>query len=299
MEIKHPLLAAPICDYLIDLVSEIRGADWQIEQIRNLNDRACHPAAIVSDAKYAVFAKLSNDANGYEQFCIEKARLALLADLAGVRIPKILAIETIAGQSLMVMQAEEEIPRGPKEWRDIGRTLAKIHQVKGGYCGLDQQGYIGPWYLDNRPLKNWSEFYAERRLWPALANASNSGNLPSRYIRQLEGIIKRLPKLCGPEPEPCLLHGDAQQNNYISTPTGTVVIDPAVCYGHPEFDLAWVDYFQAVPKDVFDAYQTVLPIAPGFGKRKNLWRIYGYLAAVAIEGQAHLPLLEKAIKPYL
>jgi len=46
--------------------------------------------------------------------------------------------------------------------------------------------------------------------------------------------------LCGPEPAPSLLHGDAQQNNFVSTDAGAVIVDSAPYFGHPEVDLALV-----------------------------------------------------------
>ena len=74
---------------------------------------------------------------------------------------------------------------------------------------------------------------------------------------------------------PTLLHGDAQQNNFVSTEEGAVVIDPAIYFGNPEMDLAFIDYFQPVPDDVFDGYRDELPIDPGFWARRDLWRVWG------------------------
>jgi fructosamine-3-kinase len=95
------------------------------------------------------------------------------------------------------------------------------------------------------------------------------------------------------------LHGDAQQNNFISTEDGAVVIDPAVYYGHPEMDLAYLDYFQPVPGDLFHGYKEEMPIDPGFAERRDLWRVYGYLACVEVEGAPYLPLLTDAVRKYL
>ena len=148
-------------------------------------------------------------------------------------------------------------------------------------------------------MSDWTTFYAERRLGPALRLAIDSGNVPLDVIRQIEKLILRLPELCGPEIAPSLLHGDAQQNNFISTEMGAVVIDPAVYYGNPEMDLAFVDYFQPAPDDVFDGYQDELPIDPGFWQRRDLWRIWGYLGAVTVEGQSHLDKLTGAIQKYV
>jgi protein-ribulosamine 3-kinase len=147
-------------------------------------------------------------------------------------------------------------------------------------------------------MKDWPAFYAECRLRAGLRLAVDSGNLPGEFIPLVESLIARLPGLCGPEVEPALLHGDAQQNNFISTAMGAVVIDPAVYFGHPEMDLAFVDYFQPVPKDVFDGYQEELPIDPGFWERRDLWRIWGWLACITLEGRSYLTKLTEAIQRY-
>ena len=80
---------------------------------------------------------------------------------------------------------------------------------------------------------------------------------------------------------------------------GAVAIDPAIYYGNPEMDLAMVDYFQAVPDAVLDAYQDEMPIDPGFWERRQLWRIWGYLAAVTVEGANYLAQLTRAVQKYL
>jgi fructosamine-3-kinase len=147
-------------------------------------------------------------------------------------------------------------------------------------------------------MNDWATFYAERRLRPLLRLAVDSGNVPSRVVAQVESVIDRLPQLAGPETTPTLLHGDAQQNNFITTAEGTYVIDPALYYGNREIDLAFVDYFHPVPDDVFDGYREELPIPPGFPERRDLWRISGYLACVAVEGAAYLDMLTDALQPY-
>jgi len=123
--------------------------------------------------------------------------------------------------------------------------------------------------------------------------------MPTDVIRLVEKLIARLPDLCGPDVEPALLHGDAQQNNFITSDARTFVIDPAVYYGNPEIDLAYVDYFEPVPDDVFISYQEEMPIDPGFRERRDLWRVYGYLAIVEVEGGAYLGKLIEAVRKYL
>jgi fructosamine-3-kinase len=200
---------------------------------------------------------------------------------------------------LLVLEAVQAVERTSWHWREIGRTLARIHQIKADRFGYERQGYFGPLYQDNRPMKDWLAYFTERRLWPRLIGAIDSGNLPTENIRQVEKLILRLPNLSIPEIEPSLLHGDAQQNNFITTEKGVMVIDPAVYYGNSEMDLAYVDYFQNVPVDVFIGYQELLPIDPGFPERRDLWRVPAYLAAVEVEGKVHLKKLTTAIRKYL
>ena len=281
------------------MVSKFRGREWRVSDIKDMRDYAAHPAAILSGGSYAVFVKLSDAANGLEQFEIELAGLRLLTERSGVLTPAPIGVISLEGAVLMVLEAVQAVEREPRHWRQIGQALAQIHNVKGNRCGLETQGYFGPLYQDNRPMDDWPTFYAERRLWPRLMGAIDSGNLPAQVIRQVEKLISRLPELCGPETVPALLHGDAQQNNYISTSQGAVVIDPAAFYGNPEYDLAFIDYFQPVPDEVFIGYQEVLPIDAGFWERRDLYRVHGCLAIVAVEGPAYLGMLIGCLRKYL
>ncbi len=296
---SFPLVRPPLRAAVERLVSEHTGRLWRAQDVWDGTDFACHPCAILSDGACSVFAKFSDAANGLEQFEIELAGLRLLSERAGVLTPTPIGMMPVPGGSILVLEAVEAVDRTPHHWRQIGQTLARIHKIQGDRFGLERDGYFGPLVQENTPLGDWPTFYAERRLWPGLRLAVDSGNLPPGVARQVETVISRLPELCGPEVVPSLLHGDAQQNNYISTEKGPVVIDPAVYYGHPEVDLAALDCFQPVPADVFEGYQEELPIDPGFWQRRGLWRVWGYLAAVAVEGQGYLGQLAAAIQKYV
>ncbi len=281
------------------IVSEYYGAAWQATTFVDLKDRACHPAGVFSDGTHSVFVKFSAAAHGAHQFEVELSGLRLLSERAHVLTPVPVGIVPAASGVTLVLEAVQERQRTAHDWREIGRTLARIHLVKADRCGFNTQGYFGPLYQDNRPMQDWLSFYLERRLWPRFMGAIDSGHMPTETIRQVEKLIARIPGLDIPPVEPSLLHGDAQQNNFISTTAGALVIDPAVYYGNPEMDLAYVDYFQPVPADVFHGYREILQIHPGFEERRDLWRIPAYLAAVTVEGAAHLPKLVSALRRYL
>jgi protein-ribulosamine 3-kinase len=294
-----PLLADSLRIPVEQAVSEYIGERWAVKQFRDMHDFSSHPSAIFSDEAYSVFVKFSQAANGLEQFETELKSLRFLNELAGILIPTPIGNVAVEGGVIMVVEAVTAVERTSLQWRQIGQTLAQIHRVKGKAYGLDSHNYFGPFYQDNRPMSDWSTFYAERRLFPRLMGAINAGHLPTAAIQQVEKLISRLPNLCGPAVTPTLLHGDAQHHNFISTAEGAVVIDPAVYYGHPEIDLAYVNYFHPMPEDVFLGYQEELPIDAGFYERRDLWRVYGYLAAVEVEGAPYLGKLLDAVQKYL
>lgn len=297
----HPLMTETCQPVIEEIVTAHLGREWRIQQAVDMADRASHPAMVLSDGEYSVFVKLSTAANGLEQFEVEWSGMEILSSRADILTPKMIALHTLDGTgTLMIQEGLNEIERGPQQWREIGICLAEIHQTRGTFFGLERQGYFGPLYQDNRPMETWVDFYAERRLYPRLMTAVDGGYLSSNEIRQIEALIARLPHLVGDAVEPTLLHGDAQSNNYVSTPDGAVVIDPAVYYGHREYDLAYLDVFQPVPDDILEAYQEILPIDPGFEERKDLWRLYGYLSIVSVEGIGFFKeKLMAAVRKYL
>ena len=165
-------------------------------------------------------------------------------------------------------------------------TLVTVHQVHGERFGLeDLNGYFGPLPQDNTPVSSnsWADFYSQRRVVPLLRSAVDSGQLPKDLARSVERLVDRLPWLCGPVPQPTLLHGDAQQHNFVSTDDGAVIADAAPYFGHPEIDLMLVDYFQPVPKDVFDAYREIAPIDAEFAQRRDLWCMFVDLACITVD----------------
>jgi protein-ribulosamine 3-kinase len=279
-------------------VSAHYGLAWTVRQANDLADLASHPAAILSDGTHAVFAKLNTAAHARDQFETELAALRLLGERAGVLAPVPIGVVPLAGGAILILEAASPVSATAQTWRDIGRALARIHRVKGQQCGLEMQCYFGPLFQDNRPLGDWPSFFVERRLWPRLAGAINSGHLPTETIRQVERLIVRLPRLDIPEVAPSLLHGDAQRNNFISTRAGALVIDPAPYYGHPEVDLAHVDYFEPVPDDVFAGYRETQPIHAGFAERRALWRIPTHLALIEVAGAHYLEPLTQALRQY-
>ncbi len=293
MNFPHQLLEPGIIAAVERTASEHLGRPWASTAFTDLNDRASHPCGIYRGTPFSVFAKLGAAEDAAGQFAAELAGLRFLTERAGVATPVPVAsgIVRLESSALLLFEALPErsgSARNAADYGAFGQTLARLHQVHAAEFGLAEfDGYFGPLPQDNRPLPGatWADFHAERQVLPLLRLAVDSGSLPADLAGQVERVTARLPALCGPEPRPALLHGDAQQNNFLATPATAVLIDACPYFGHPEVDLALVDYFEPVPAKTFQAYNAVLPVDSGFDGRRELWRMFAYLAVIAVDGQ--------------
>lgn len=276
-------------------VSAYLGRTWQVKTVVSKHDESSHPAALLADESDAVFVKLNEGKLAVDQLTQEVAGLRLLTREAGVLTPTVIDLLAVDGGALVIMAAVQVVPRTERQWQEMGQALAQIHAVKGSNYGLAAHCYWGNFYQDNRPLPDWSTFFWQRRMAPRLQAAIASGNLPAALAAEIEQLAERFEVFCGPPVPPTLLHGDAHQNNFISTAAGAVFIDPAVYYGHPEVDLAHIDFFAPVPADFWAGYTAVTPIAPGFAQRRHLWLLPTWLAMVELGGEEYLPQVQSSL----
>ncbi|MCY3666917.1 MAG: fructosamine kinase family protein [Gemmatimonadetes bacterium] len=268
-------------------VSAHLGHEWGISEIQDLAEKSSHPSAVLSDGEFGVFAKLGRGRCAAEQFRCETVGLSAMSAMAGVLTPTVVACLLIPNGALLVLKAVRIIERTKTAWEEAGRSLARLHAVKGPRFGFDEDSYWGDFRQNNRPLDSWNAFFWERWIEPRIAYGLDKGLLTVDLAREVERLARRLDTVCGLCVDPSLVHGDAHQNNILSTSEGPVFVDPNVHFGHPELDLAFVDYFQPVPEALFSAYAEMLPIDEDFSDRRELWRMPFYLTMV--EGHEGIP----------
>ncbi|HTU03982.1 MAG TPA: fructosamine kinase family protein, partial [Trebonia sp.] len=253
----HPLLNPLAVEAVEKAATEHRGRAWGHSGFTDLNHRATHSCGIFTGTPFSVFAKLDTSPSGEEQFAAELSGFSLIRSRSAVATPVPIGdglVRTGAGTLLLsealpergAASGQAADARVPGDYAAIGHALAALHQVRGEPFGLaDFDGFFGPLPQSNQPVSSgaWADFYAERRVLPMLRLAVDSRYLPAELARGVAQVVLRLPALCGPDPVPTLLHGDAQQNNFVSTADGAVAIDVAPYFGHPEADLALVDNY--------------------------------------------------------
>jgi fructosamine-3-kinase len=315
--VTHPLLDRLIVRAVEQAATGHLGRPWASTGFTDLNHRASHPCGIFAGRPFSVFAKLDGSPAGTDQFTAELNGFGLIRSRTEVATPVPIAgglVMTGAGALLLsealpergAASGQAADSRTAEDHAAIGRALAGLHQARGETFGLAEfDGFFGPLRQCNRPLDSprWSDFYAERRVLPMLRFAVDSGHLPVGLARAAERVTARFPSLCGPDPAPALLHGDAQQNNFVSTANGAVLVDVAPYFGHPEYDLALLDYISPTDPGLLRAYAELAPMDAGFAGRRELWRLHVYLAVIGVDGanafgRSFLPRLAAALRQY-
>lgn len=245
----------------------------------------------IDEKEHSYFLKYNNETPA-DFFKSEAKGLSLLNEAGEFSVPECLYYD----KSFLLL---EWIDQGPKKegfWSDFGRRLAQMHRNTWPKFGLNNDNYIGSLNQSNTNHVEWPSFFVYERLIPLLKLASQQGKLSASYLSKLELMEDRLKELI-PKAAPALLHGDLWSGNYLSDANGEpILIDPAVYYGHPEVDLAFMKMFGGFPEELFLAYSEVSPIEQDFEKRVPIFNLYPGLVHLVLFGTAYLNSVEPGLK---
>lgn len=243
-----------------------------------------------------VFVKDYGDADA-EIVRAEADGLAWLAEAEALPAARVLAVDE--ARPVLALDWIESGRPAAGFAESLGRGLAALHAADPDGFGLERSNFIGPLPQRNEPATTWPEFYAESRLRPLLRRALDAGALSREVVREAEGLLTRLPDLCGPPEPPARLHGDLWGGNLmIDAAGGPVLVDPAVYGGHREMDLAMMRLFGGFAPRVFDAYAESTPLAAGFSERVALCQLYPILVHVALFGGGYASDFAAAVRQY-
>ena len=237
-------------------------------------------------------AKVDNGSN--PRLDIEGYMLQYLAEHSALPVP---AIHHSAPE-LLVMEFINGVSRfdGPAE-RHAAELLATLHTVRGDTFGLERATLIGGLHQPNTQSDSWVTFFREHRLLAMARQALDAGMLSPKTMNRIEAFAEKLDALIDEPQAPALLHGDIWSANVLAR-EGRIVafIDPAIYYGHPEIELAFITMFSTFGQTFFDAYHERAPISPGFFEsRRDIYNLYPLLVHVRLFGGGYVGSVENTL----
>ncbi|HKJ45848.1 MAG TPA: fructosamine kinase family protein [Balneolales bacterium] len=242
-----------------------------------------------------------NAREGRDMFEKEVKGLQLLRDAnAGFLIPDVLDYGFVEGPNVGYLLLEYITTGTPTDdfHKQFGRQLADLHSISNDHFGLDHNNYIGRLPQSNHFHADWVSFFIEERLEPQLKMAIDDGKLTLSVHNKFKSLYHKLDDLLPREP-PALLHGDLWSGNYMcGSDQKTVLIDPAVYYGHREIELAFTQLFGSFNKYFYSTYKESYPLEPGFDERRDIYNLYPLLVHTNLFGGSYSFRVQTIISHY-
>jgi fructosamine-3-kinase len=227
-------------------------------------------------------------AKGGQNLEVEGRMLGFLKTRTGLPVPDVIH----ADDQVLIMDWIDGAPGmlSPGAERDLAAHVAALHDITASAFGFEWDTVIGPLGQPNGAMADWPSFFAGRRLMHMARLALDAGQLPDTLVARIERLAAHIGDELDHRPIPSLLHGDLWGGNILVHGNRIAgFIDPAIYFGDPEVELAFMTLFGTVGPDFFAAYRERRPIAPGFEeRRRHIYLLYPLLVHVRLFGGSYV-----------
>jgi protein-ribulosamine 3-kinase len=245
------------------------------------------------------FIKLNSAQKYPGMFEAEAAGLRLIAGTGAIATPNVMLRDSVDDESFLLLEWINSRRPTIKASEQFGVNLARMHRCTSDAFGLAHDNYMGSLSQSNNRYANWLDFFIAERLEPMAKMAARKGLLKANDLAAFERLNEKLPTLFNEE-SPSLIHGDLWSGNYlVSENEIAYLIDPAVTYGHREFDIAMTTLFGGFSEVFYEAYNKEFPLAKGWQQRLGLWNLYPLLVHLNLFGVSYLLQVRNCLKQYL
>ncbi|RMG79451.1 MAG: fructosamine kinase [Bacteroidetes bacterium] len=229
----------------------------------------------------------------------EAAGLQKMAATQTIRIPEVIGHGATPTGAFLLLEFIASGARNPDSWALFGRKLAAFHQTSDPLFGWETDNYIGSLLQYNARHEDWPGFYIAERLQPQLEMARRAGHLHAADEKAFHRLYKTIGDQCPDEP-PALIHGDLWSGNFLFDEAGQpVLFDPAPAFAHREMDLAMSRLFGGFDARFYRAYETEMPLAPGFGQRLEVYQLYYLMVHVNLFGGGYIQQVRNILKRFM
>lgn len=204
--------------------------------------------------------------------------------------PDLLIMEFVAGESRFSPDAE----------RDAAERLAALHAISAPQFGFEQETLIGGLPQPNPWTDSWIDFFREQRLRYMAQRAVAVNRLPLSFMPRIDDLCEQLGRWLVEPERPSLLHGDVWTTNVLAQNGNvTAFLDPAIYYGHPEIELAFITLFGTFGDAFFKHYHSLRSIPAGFLEhRRDLYNLYPLLVHVRLFGGSYVRSVDGILRKY-
>jgi fructosamine-3-kinase len=282
---------------LLQHLSSHCGWQLQAQHLLPLGGGSINEVFRISGAHKHSFVVKVNSATKFPQLFAREAT-GLLALAPFVQTPAVLAQGEVDGFQYLLMEwITEETPTAAF-WKQFGTAMAALHTVQAPSFGSFENNYMGAVPQDNRDARDWSVFFAQRRLMPLADKCAEKGLLDKKDCSMIEQVCKILPHIFSSEP-PALLHGDLWSGNFLcSSGARPVLIDPAVYYGHPSVDMGMTTLFGGFDTLFYEAYHYHKPLPPKYKEEWELCNLYPLLIHLLLFGSGYLGSIRQTLQRF-
>ena len=293
------MIPAELRDEVLQRMQDEFGSDLQITNSSPIGGGCINNALRLETNRGAFFLKWNQKFAFPGMLEAEAKGLQILQAGMTIKIPDVIVAGESASYQFLVLEFISSIERRSDFWETFGRGLAQLHRLSSATFGLDHDNYIGSLPQRNDRATDWKTFFFEKRLYPQLKKAIDTGLLGSQDHRSVERLEQIFSDIFDHEP-PSLLHGDLWSGNFMTGENGeAVILDPAVYYGHREMDLAMSQLFGGFSTQFYEAYQEEFPLSDGLkAERMDICNLYPLLVHVNLFGSSYATQVQGILTRY-
>jgi len=245
------------------------------------------------------FMKLNSQSAYPRMFERESQGLDAIGGTQTVAVPHVIMHGAFDDYAFLILDWVDAGQKSSSALAVLGQQLAAMHRCTATCYGFGHDNYMGSLPQSNRDHDHWSDFFINERLRPMVHTAIDRHMLTTAQAKLFEQLYARLPQLFDEE-RPALLHGDLWGGNYMIDANGKpYLIDPAVSYGHREFDIAMTTLFGGFSDGFYASYNEPYPLSPGWRQRTALWNLYPLLLHLNLFGKSYLAQVIDSVNLYL
>lgn len=270
-----------------------------IKRVSSVSGGSINDVYRLETGKENFLLKVNDKRNYPNTFQLESDGLAAIRLTNTISVPDTLFTGEIDNESYLILQWIHSGYNTPMSSRKLGELLAQMHRNTSAAFGFDTDNYMGSLKQSNARDAKWDSFFIEARLKPMVKMAAEKQLLNSNDETLFEKLYLRLPDLF-PEEPPVLTHGDLWSGNYmVDTNEQPYLIDPAVCYGNRECEIAITKLFGGFDADFYDSYISNYPLQPGWQQRVDLWNLYPLLIHLNLFGDGYVAQVRRCLAKYI